>query len=446
MINWRCCSCWLVVVVASVALVSPARAASSTTVPLTTKAAPADSDDAYSDPSRSLGATSPSCRYALPGTARASCRASGSVAQPHPLSSYGIDVRVGFSITDPGKSFLAALQMLGAALWMALLYVVKGVLLLLEWAFSLDLTNEGMPQVRRSLTRLHDQAFGDWWLLLGISLAGLWGIYRGLVQRRTTETLTGLAATVALMIAGLVLISEPDDTVGWAARATNEAGMAVLAAGTGGRAEGPRGALASSMRQVFDTSVRQPWCALQFGSVEFCEVRTGDPSRSTNAALAGLSRAGVATRAAAQVDERRRRRRRSTGPAGRRQGRLRLRRRTQAARRRGGARGQGAGAREHSGGRRDLPAPGVVGNHLGRVDRRDRHVRLPRRSADPRCRPEPRSSAPGAGHAARPGTRRQRPRDVPSVVEAPAGCGGRQVRLRGLLDGGPRRGRRLRQP
>jgi hypothetical protein len=240
-------------------------------------------DNAYADPSRELGATSPSCRYAASAESRASCRASGSVATPHPLSSYGIDVRVGFSITDPGRSFLAALQMLAAGLWMALLYAVKGVLLLLEWSFSLDLTNQAMPRVRRSLAQLHDQAFGDWWLLLGISLTGLWGIYRGLVQRRTVETFTGLAATVALMVGGLILISRPDATVGWAAKASNDVGMAVLAAGSGGEVHDPRDGLASSMREVFDASVRQPWCALEFGSVDYCQRLTGDPERATNA-------------------------------------------------------------------------------------------------------------------------------------------------------------------
>ena len=83
-----------------------------------------------------------------------SSRASGSALHSHPLSSYGIDVRVGFSITDPGKSFLAALQSLAAGLWMGLLYLMKGVLLLLEWAFSLDLTSQAMPEARESLARL----------------------------------------------------------------------------------------------------------------------------------------------------------------------------------------------------------------------------------------------------------------------------------------------------
>lgn len=294
MTRWRCSSGTVVVVAALWAATTPALAAStgsvgsmaSTAAP-GAKVAPAapSGDDSYADPSRDLGATSPSCRYALGPQDRRACRASGSIAEPHPLSSYGIDVRVGFSVTDPGKSFMGALQSLGAGIWMALLYGVKGVLLLLEWAFSLDLTNEAMPQVRRTLNQLHQQAFGDWWLLLAISTAGLWGIWRGLVQRRTSETLTGLAATVGLMVGCLVLISNPDDTVGRAAQATNDAGMAVLAAGTGKPASNPRAALAAGMRQVFESAVRDPWCALEFGSVEFCDVRTGDSVRPTNAEL-----------------------------------------------------------------------------------------------------------------------------------------------------------------
>jgi hypothetical protein len=264
-----------------------ARAPKPASTPVPASPAPPTSspDDAYADPSKALGATSPSCRYAVDAQARRSCRASGSVAQPHPLSAYGLDVRVGFSLTDPGKTFMGALQSMAAALWMALLYVVKGVLLMLEWAFSVDLTDAAMPEVRRTLARLHAQAFGNSWLLLGLSVAGLWGLWRGLVQRRTAETFTGLAATVGLMIAGLVLIAQPGETVGRAAQLSNDAGTAILAAATGARDDDPRAGLTNALRQVFGTTVRDPWCALQFGSVDFCDQRTGDPQRPTTAEL-----------------------------------------------------------------------------------------------------------------------------------------------------------------
>lgn len=241
------------------------------------------SDAAYADPSRELGATSPSCRYALDASLRRSCRASGTALHPYPLSSYGLDVRVGFSITDPGKSFLSAVQSLLAGLWMGLLYLVKGVLLLLEWSFSLDLTGQAMPEAKASLARLHGRVFGEPWLLFGISVAGIWGMWRGLVQRRTTETLGGLAATVGLMVVGLVLISDPGGTVGRAAKLANDAGMAVLGAATTGDTQRPREALVVSLGGVFDATVRQPWCALQFGSTDYCGQRAQGGGRLTNA-------------------------------------------------------------------------------------------------------------------------------------------------------------------
>src|SRR2546421_7646643 len=108
----------------------------------------------YADPSRELGASSPTCRYALEPEERRNCRGSGSVAQRYPLSSYGIDVRVGFSLTDMGESFLGALQNIAALIWMGLVFLLKAVLLLLEWAFSLDLTSRAMPDAHRTLVEL----------------------------------------------------------------------------------------------------------------------------------------------------------------------------------------------------------------------------------------------------------------------------------------------------
>lgn len=233
------------------------------------------------DPLRDLGAGSPSCRFGLDGPARAACRASGSVLHDHPLSSYGLDVRAGWSVTDPGKSFSIALQSVGSALWTGLMFLLKGVLLLLEWAFALDLTAEAMPEARGTLDRLQRDAFGEPWLLMGISVAGLWGIWNGLVRMRAVETMAGLAATLALFVGALVIVTRPAQTVGWAAATTNDAALGVMAAGTTGTTADRHGALADAMRAVWVGTVHQPWCALQFGSVEHCTKTTGDRERPT---------------------------------------------------------------------------------------------------------------------------------------------------------------------
>src|SRR3954465_9090250 len=65
----------------------------------------------YADPLQTLGATSPTCGTTglSPTTAR-NCVGSGSVAHRYPISSYGLDVQVGFSLTHIDRSFLGALQ------------------------------------------------------------------------------------------------------------------------------------------------------------------------------------------------------------------------------------------------------------------------------------------------------------------------------------------------
>jgi len=254
---------------------SPAPAPTTTPLPSPSATAtpqprpPAPKRD-YADPLTALGAGSPSCRAPSGRTARTNCARSGSVAHSYPVSSYGFDVQVGFSITDLGDSFLGALQSIGSLIWMALVYLVKAVLLLLEWAFSLDLLGAAMTDVRATLDRLHRDVFGEPWFLAALSAAGLWGIWRGLVQRRTSQTIAGLAATVGLMTAGLVILSNPTGTVGHASRLANDAAVGVLAASTGRPMDDPERALSDAVAGVFDQTVRDPWCALEFGSVDYC--------------------------------------------------------------------------------------------------------------------------------------------------------------------------------
>jgi len=239
--------------------------------------------DAYAEPLAALGARSPTCQDDVGARARRNCERTGSVAHAYPISSYGFDVQIGFSVTDLSDSFLGALQNIAALLWMALVYVIKGVLLLLEWAFSLDLLGSAMGDVRRTLDALHRNVIGEPWFLVAISATALWGIWRGLVQGRTSQTITGLAATVGLMVAGLVILANPTGTVGHASRLANEASLGVLSAATGGPVDRPMQALSTAMSGLFDQTVRDPWCALQFGSVEYCRQRAAGAGSLTNA-------------------------------------------------------------------------------------------------------------------------------------------------------------------
>ena len=169
-------------------------------------------------------------------------------------------------MTHLERSFLGALQDIAALIWMAFVYALKGVLLLVEWAFSLDLLGQAMTGARRTLAYLHDEVIGQPWFLAALSVAGLWGIWRGFVKRQATQAITGLIASVLLMVAGLVILARPEDTVGRASQLANQASLSVLSAATGRDINRPTRSLADSMIGVFDSMVRDPWCALEFGS------------------------------------------------------------------------------------------------------------------------------------------------------------------------------------
>jgi hypothetical protein len=192
-------------------------------------------------------------------------------------------VRVGFSLTKVENNLLGALQSVAALVWMGLVYLLKGVLLMLEWAFSLDLVGDSLPGVRRALATLHERVIGEPWFLFAIAVAGLWGIWRGLVQRRTIETLGGLAVTVALMVAALVVIADPAGTVGYASKLSNEGSLGILSATSSGRVERPAESFSESMHSLFDSLVLEPWCALEFGDVEWCLAHPKGQHALTNA-------------------------------------------------------------------------------------------------------------------------------------------------------------------
>jgi hypothetical protein len=234
------------------------------------------------DPFGAMGGGSPFCRRSdLADAERRNCRGSGALSHPVRIDHYGFDIHIDTGVDNVAGNFAKGLQDIAQMLWMVLLYLVKGTTLGLEWAFSLDLLGDTMSGARRALERMHSQVIRDGWLFAAISTAGLWGIYRGLVQRRSSEAFTGLAATVALMVAGLVIVSNPVDTVGRASELANHAALGIVSGATTGSTQRPARGFGEAMRRVFEQAVLRPWCALQFSDVRFClssprEVIDGD--------------------------------------------------------------------------------------------------------------------------------------------------------------------------
>jgi hypothetical protein len=243
-----------------------------------------------------LGARSPFCNYPgrLTPSAREACERSGSIAHQYPIAHYGLDIHViagqkltELAITDVSMSVM---QNLGGLIWIATVYLFKGVLMLLEWAFEIPLIADcsgrgasggcesALPEVSVALRDLHENFLGTPWMLAAFAAAGLWGIWNGLVRQRVAHTFGGLVATVALITAALVIINNPSGTVGQVARISDQASMALLASG-GSFSESSVGTFAEAQESLFDALVQRPWCALQFGDVDYCtKARAGKVS------------------------------------------------------------------------------------------------------------------------------------------------------------------------
>lgn len=215
-------------------------------------------------------------RLELTANQRRACERTGSPLSGAPTSHYAFDINWDPAITQPAEVAVKSLYSLLNMLWLGLLFCLRGVLTLLDWAFSLNPFETASPGGGSPLAGLQgalERFFSviDAAFLSAIIIAvGLWGMWTGLVRRRTAQTVGGVALSVAMLATALLVIHAPDRTVGLLARLANQAAMGLMAAPSHGLNAAPSRTYADAMRGVFDDVVRAPWCALDFRTQDFC--------------------------------------------------------------------------------------------------------------------------------------------------------------------------------
>lgn len=243
------------------------------------------------DPLVSNGLGSPLCKGALDGAelsgqGRRNCETSGFVATAAPTGDFGLDVHIDAGVL--GVSLDAAVEeLLITPLWMALVWAVHALIVMLEWCFTIDLLDSASvgDGLARGLRQMQS-AFTEPWLAIVLAVASTLALYNGLIRRRVAETVGQALLALAMMAGGLWVMVDPTGTVGALGGWANQASLgtlAVTASGTPGRAGRT---LVDGMGTVFATAVEVPWCYLEFGDVGWCR----NPSRLD----AGLRAAGLA--------------------------------------------------------------------------------------------------------------------------------------------------------
>ena len=209
----------------------------------------------------------------LLGNVAPESRIADGLADRYPLSAYALDYHVDVGVTNPEGVPPMIAQWAAAQLWNATSFLVKSMLDLFTWAFSLDLlggASGALAPIAQAITSLYENVIGEAWMVAAILVAGIWGIWKALVQRRYTETAGALGVSVLFVLIALFFVYQPERTVGEASRWTNTLSLAFLSGANTGSLDDPEQAKRSVADHLFDTLVYKPWVVLEFGGLRHC--------------------------------------------------------------------------------------------------------------------------------------------------------------------------------
>ncbi len=252
------------------------------------------------DPLISNGLGSPLCRLGageagLSQASESNCRSSGFEAAPVPTGNYAFDVHINTGVakwSNDGAAWVQNLLQLG---WTVLVACVHGMVVMLEWCYTIDLLDSSaMSGVARGL-RETQATFTQPWLAAVLAVASVLASYHGLVRRRVAETVGQALLMLAMMAGGLWVIMNPAGTVGALGEWANDAGLGALGAAAGGTPSHPDRTLADSMGTIFSGAVERPWCFMEFGNVSWCDdpARLDPRLRTAGLAAASLEQAQI---------------------------------------------------------------------------------------------------------------------------------------------------------
>jgi hypothetical protein len=209
----------------------------------------------------------------LVGNVAPESQAGGGLVDRYPLSAYGLDYHVDVGVTEPEGVPPMIAQWAAAQLWSVTSFLVKTVIDLFTWAFSLDLlsgADGALAPIAQAISSLYENVIGQAWMVAAILIAGLWGIWKALVQRRYTETAGGLALSVVFVVVALFFVYQPERTIGEASKWTNTLSLAFLSGANRGSLDDPEQAKRQVADHLFETLVYRPWVVLEFGGLSHC--------------------------------------------------------------------------------------------------------------------------------------------------------------------------------
>ncbi len=216
--------------------------------------------------------------------APASPLGSGGLFGRYPLDHYTLDqhfTAISASLTG-GVDTSGLLPMLAyffaGLLWVATSFLANTLITFFSFAFSLDLVNGSsqtggagaLGPVSQAIHSIYSDVFGAPWLVLAITVVGIWAMWKALVQRRYSETAGALGLSLIYVVLALFFVAQPAATIGSASKWTNQMSVAFLSIADHGNPSGGTQAKEGAADQLFELLVFKPWVVLEFGGLEHC--------------------------------------------------------------------------------------------------------------------------------------------------------------------------------
>lgn len=163
-------------------------------------------------------------------------------------------------------------------IWLGTSWFANLLIELFGFAFNLDLVNGSgatggagaLGPVSRAIQTIYTTAFGGPWMVLAVSVAALWAMWKALVQRRYAETASRLGLSLIYVCVAFFFVLQPGQTIGAASHLTNEMSGAFLSIAKDGEPTSQAEAKEAGADQLFGLLVAQPWAVLEFGGLDHC--------------------------------------------------------------------------------------------------------------------------------------------------------------------------------
>ena len=175
-------------------------------------------------------------------------------------------------------------------LWALTSFLANPLISLFAFAFSLDLVNGSqatggagaLAPVSRAIHSIYANVFGAPWLVLAVAVAGIWAMWKALVQRRYSETAGALGLSLIYVVLALFFVAQPGTTIGSRLEVDEpDVGGVPVDLRPRQRLGRRRQAKDDDGQQLFDLLVFKPWAVLEFGGLEHC-VLAGSGSEDSD--------------------------------------------------------------------------------------------------------------------------------------------------------------------